>query len=96
MTRDQSRQGWILRSIAPVALGTTAVTTALIATPVAASGKCPTALNQMAVVMKVQTDMLAALENEDGPGWERLATRDFVVPPHEMQHLTQGTPRASR
>jgi len=78
MTRDHSRQGWVHRSIAPAALAT-AVTTAFIATPVAASGKCPTPLNQMAVVMKVQTDMFAALENEDRPGWERLTTRDFVA-----------------
>jgi len=78
MTRDQSRQGWVHRSIPPAALAT-AVMTALVATPVAASGKCPAPLNQMAVVMKVQTDMFAALENEDRPGWERLTTRDFVA-----------------
>ena len=33
----------------------------------------------MAVVTKVQTDMFAALEDEDRLGWERLTTRDFVA-----------------
>jgi len=56
-----------------------AVTTVLVAAPVAANEGCPTSLNQMAAVVGVQADVFAALENEDQPAWQRLTTRDFVA-----------------
>jgi hypothetical protein len=55
-----------------------AVTTLLIALPVAAHEECPNSLNQMAAVIGVQADVFAALENEDQSTWQRLTTRDFV------------------
>jgi hypothetical protein len=55
-----------------------AVTTVLIAAPVASHEQCPNSLNQMAAVIGVQADVFAALENEDQPAWRRLATGDFV------------------
>ena len=73
-----SRQGRANMRIPPVALAA-AVTTALIAVPVAANEKCPPQLNEMAAVMRIQADMFAALENEDRQAWERLTTRDFVA-----------------
>jgi hypothetical protein len=87
MAPEQSRQGRVHGSIPPIALAA-AVTTALtlIGTPVAANEKCPTPLNQIAVVMKVQADIFAALENEDRTAWERLTTRDFVAFEGGQQH----------
>jgi hypothetical protein len=54
-------------------------TLALISGPLAAREICPVAPDQTGAILKVQADILAALENEDQAAWERSTVRDFVA-----------------
>ena len=76
--QPSARHGRVRRSIPAIAFAAS-VSTAVIAAPVAANEKCPTPINQMAAVIRVQADVFAALENEHQPTWQRLRTRDFVA-----------------
>jgi len=56
-----------------------AATQMLAVSPGEARETCPPDFDQMWAIMKVQSDLFAALENEDQAAWERSTVRDFVA-----------------